>query len=51
MIKIKNIDREITKNSCLHFLKSKPQKADLALVFGTRHQEAVDKVFELYNNK
>lgn len=30
------------------FLTSNPQKADLALVFGTRHQEAINKVYELY---
>jgi len=33
------------------FLESKPQKADLAIVFGTRYPEPMDKVFELYSNK
>jgi len=33
------------------FLKSFPQKADLALVFGTRHQGAINKVYELYHNE
>lgn len=41
--KIKKITKYI-------FLKSNLQKADLALVFGTRHQEAVNKVFELYRD-
>lgn len=39
---------EIKKITEYIFLKSNPQKADLALVFGTRHKEAIDKVFELY---
>ena len=43
--------KEIKKITDYIFLKSKPQKADLALVFGTRHQEAINKVFELYRNK
>ena len=30
------------------FLESKPQKADLAIVFGTRHKEAIEKVYKLY---
>ena len=33
------------------FLKSNPQKADLALVFGNRHNEASKKVYELYKKK
>jgi len=33
------------------FLRSFPKKADLALVFGTRHQEAINKVYELYHNE
>ena len=33
------------------FLESKPQRADLAIVFGTRYPEPIDKVFELYHNK
>lgn len=33
------------------FLESKPQKADIALVFGTRHQEAINKVYELYRDE
>lgn len=32
------------------FLKSNAEPADLALVFGTRHQEAINKVYELYKN-
>ena len=40
--------KEIEKITSYIFLKSEPQKADLALVFGTRHQEAINKVFELY---
>lgn len=43
--------KEIKKITDYIFLKSNPQKADLALVFGTRHQEAINKVFELYRNK
>jgi uncharacterized SAM-binding protein YcdF (DUF218 family) len=44
-------NEEINKITDYIFLKSNPQKADLALVFGTRHQDAVDKTFELYKNK
>lgn len=33
------------------FLESKPQKADLAIVFGTRYPEPIYKVFELYRSK
>ncbi len=33
------------------FLESKPQKADLAFVFGTRHKEAIAKAYKLYNSK
>lgn len=40
--------KEIKKITEYIFLKSSPQKADLALVFGTRHQEAINKVYELY---
>jgi uncharacterized SAM-binding protein YcdF (DUF218 family) len=42
--------KEIKKITDYIFLKSSPRKADLALLFGTRHQEAIDKVFELYHN-
>lgn len=42
---------EIKKITNYIFLKSLPQKADLALVFGTRHQEAINKVYELYHNE
>jgi len=42
--------KEIKKITDYIFLKSNPQKADLALVFGTRHQEAINKVFELYRD-
>jgi len=41
---------EIKKITDYIFLKSNPQRADLALVFGTRHQEAINKVYELYHN-
>ncbi len=40
--------KEIKRITEYIFLKSNPQKADLALVFGTRHQEAVNKAYELY---
>jgi len=43
--------KEIRKITDYIFLKSNPQKADLALVFGTRHQEAINKVFELYRDE
>jgi len=33
------------------FLESKPRKADLAIVFGTRYSDPIEKVFELYRNK
>ncbi len=40
---------EIKKITDYIFLKSNPQRADLALVFGTRHrEEAINKAFELY---
>lgn len=42
--------QEIKKITEYIFLKSNPQQADLALVFGTRHQEAVDSVYGLYKN-
>jgi|SRR3989344_4509394 len=41
---------EIKKITEYIFLKSNPQRVDLALVFGTRHQEAVNKVYELYRD-
>lgn len=37
--------KEITKYI---FLDSQPRKADLAIVFGNRHQETLKKVFQLY---
>jgi len=43
--------KEIKKITDYIFLKPSPQKADLALVFGTRHQEAINKVFELYRDQ
>jgi len=43
--------KEIKKITDYIFLKSSPQKADLALVFGTRHQEAINKVYELYRDR
>ncbi|MCD4694426.1 YdcF family protein [bacterium] len=42
---------EIKKITDYIFLKSNPQKADLTLVFGTRHQEAINKVYKLYQDK
>lgn len=42
--------KEIKKITDYIFLKPNPQKADLALVFGTRHSEAINKVFELYHD-
>jgi len=41
---------ELRKITDYIFLESKPQKADLAIVFGTRYPEPVKKVFELYQN-
>jgi uncharacterized SAM-binding protein YcdF (DUF218 family) len=32
------------------FLEAKPQKADLAFVFGTMHQEPIDLAYDLYKN-
>ncbi len=42
--------KEIKKITDYIFLASKPHKADLALVFGTRHLEAIKKVYELYRD-
>lgn len=42
--------KEIEKITNYIFLQSNPKKADLALVFGTRHQEAINKVYELYHS-
>lgn len=42
---------EIKKITNYIFLKSFPQKAELALVFGTRHQEAITKAYDLYHNE
>ncbi|MBU4204995.1 YdcF family protein [Patescibacteria group bacterium] len=39
---------EIKKITKYIFLDSQLRKADLAIVFGTRHQEALKKVFQLY---
>ena len=41
---------EIRKITEYIFLKSEPRPADLALVFGTRHLEAIKKVVELYES-
>ena len=41
---------EIQKITNYIFLKSNPQKADMALVFGTRYHEGLDKVYELYRD-
>ena len=43
--------KEIKKITEYIFLESNPQKSDIALVFGTRHQEAINRVYELYQNK
>ena len=43
-------ESEINKITNYIFLESKPQKADLAIIFGTRHNDALCKVFELYKN-
>jgi len=45
--------KEIKKITNYIFLKSNPQrqKADLALVFGTCHPEAINKTYELYRDK
>ncbi len=42
--------KEIEKITNYIFLQSSLKKADLALVFGTRHREAINKVYELYRN-
>ncbi len=42
---------EIKKITNYIFLESNPQQADLALVFGTRHQESINKTYELYQGK
>jgi len=42
---------EIKKITNYIFLESTPQKADLAFIFGTRHEEAIKKVYTLYKNK
>ena len=43
-------ETEISQITNYIFLESKPQKADLAIIFGTRYNGALDKVFELYKN-
>jgi len=45
------IEEKIKKITQYIFLPSKPQKADLAIVFGSRHEEPIYKVFSLYNQK
>lgn len=42
---------ELRKITDYIFLESKPQKADLAIVFGTRYMEPIYKTFELYQGK
>lgn len=42
------VSEEIKQITDYIFLEPNIQKSDLALVFGTRHQEAVDKVYDLY---
>lgn len=42
---------DIQKITKYIFLNSNFKKADIAFVFGTRHQEAIDKVFEIYREK
>jgi len=41
---------EINKITKYIFIGVKPQKADLAIIFGTRHQESLLKAFELYRD-
>lgn len=41
---------EIKKITDYIFIESNPQKADLAIVFGTRQNEAIKKVYELYRD-
>lgn len=41
-------EEEIKKITKYIFLDSQPGKADLAIVFGNRHQETLEKVFQLY---
>ena len=41
---------EINKITEYIFINFKPQKADLAIVFGTRHKEPLLKIYELYKN-
>ncbi|MFC1613199.1 YdcF family protein [Patescibacteria group bacterium] len=41
---------EVKKITEYIFINAESQKADLALIFGTRHQEPLLKVFELYKN-
>ena len=43
--------KEIQEITDYIFLEPRPEKADLAIVFGTRHRQAVDKTFRLYQNK
>ncbi len=43
-----SISKERDKITNYIFLDEKPEKADLALVFGTRHREAIEKTYELY---
>ncbi len=43
--------KDIEKITEYIFLTPNPQKADLVFVFGTRHPEAVNRVYELYKDK
>ncbi|MFW0861970.1 MAG: YdcF family protein [Candidatus Komeilibacteria bacterium] len=44
-------NKEIEKISNYIFLESTPQRADIAIVFGTRHNEVIDRTLGLYKNK
>lgn len=48
MIKNHIEENKIKKITDYIFLESKPQKADLAIIFGTLHKEPLEKVFQLY---
>lgn len=45
------VTERIKKITDYIFLKSSPQKADVALVFGTRHKEPLKKISKLYKSK
>ncbi len=39
---------EVKKITDYLFIESRPEPVDLAIIFGSRHQEPLDKVYELY---